>query len=484
MPSLARVFHGSTYSERTVSYSVLSIVSTLVIGVCIQVQPIGLLLLAAASVGGIAVLLSVTDIRFGFYTIIFIGFILASISRIFGGRLPVTSMLLLLPCLLICLIFFKSARTHDFSWVNKHPLLYIFLFLTAYTIVEIFNPEMGSLLGWLSFFWQQLSYVFLFFISCYLFKGIRQVRFFFKFIVVMLFLTALYGCIQQWFGLASFDFRWVHSDPKIYGLYSLPEGIRKFSTLTDPANFGTLMAGGAVATLVLLIRGSYRRKRSKMLLSFCLLVIVLGMSYSGTRTANIMLFCGVLVYILATLDHKKTFILAIMSAVVFLFVLYAPIYGNVTLNRFRSAFISPTENASMNVRVVHREMMQPYMRRHPFGGGVNTAGSAGAEYNPNHLLAGFPPDGGFFSIALNLGWVGLALQCIYGFFILFYCIHYYYKCNNEEIKTYYLAMGTMLFALFLGAIAQFTLTPIPQSMIVIPFLAIITKLYTFDTSSS
>jgi hypothetical protein len=121
------------------------------------------------------------------------------------------------------------------------------------------------------------------------------------------------------------------------------------------------------------------------------------------------------------------------------------------------------------------------MHSHPFGGGVNTVGGPGAKYNPDHFLAGFPPDGAYFGTALNVGWVGLALECIFYFIVLVYCVHYFYKCRNKEIKTYYAVMAAMLFSLFLGAYAQFTVSSVPQSLLFTAMLAIIIKLHTFDT---
>jgi hypothetical protein len=241
------------------------------------------------------------------------------------------------------------------------------------------------------------------------------------------------------------------------------------------------MAAGSLAALILLLGTSNRRK--KIFLGISVLVILLGMSYSGTRTANIMILAGLALYILMTMYHKRTQVLAVAAGFLFLFILYVPIYGNVTLNRFRSAFKgTPSGDASYDIRLVHRRMMQPYMHSHPFGGGVNTAGTPGTKYNPHHFLAGFPPDGAYFDVALETGWVGLALECFFEFSILFYCVYYFYKCKNEEIRTYYAVMASMLFSLFLGAYAQFTISSIPQSFIFVAFLAIIMRLHTFDTA--
>lgn len=426
-------------------------------------------------------LLCFLNVTIGFYLFISIGFLVADAERYFLGQYTFSSAVLAIPYFLICVILFKEIRRKDFSWLPRHPLIYFYFLDTAYLLIEVFNPQMDSLLGWLSAFWQKMTFLFLVFIACYIFRDLKRIRTFFKFFLIVIFITALYGCIQQWYGLTSFDQRWINDNPAIAALYSLPgEGLRKFSFLTDPANFGTLMASSALAMIALLVLAPYKRK-NKVLLGSLILVVLLAMSYSGTRTANLMLAAGLVIFILMTIYQKRTKIMGIAVGLIFLFVLYAPIYGNVTLNRFRSAFTSsPTGDASYDIRLIHRRMMQPYLHKHPFGGGVNTAGVPGRKYNPHHFLAGFPPDGAYFAVALDTGWVGLALNCAFFFLILFYCVHYFYKCRNPEIKAYYAAMTVFLFSSFVGADAQFTVGSVPQILIFIPMLSVIVKLHTFD----
>lgn len=440
------------------------------------------LLSVAISLGLIIALACFIDVRIGFYGIIAFGYILGGVDRIFFGKFPLVSILLLFVCFLVGILFIRVMnRPNDCSWIHWHPIVWFYLLTTAYAVVELFNPQMESFLGWLSAFWQRMASILLLMLSFYVFKDIRRVRFFFKFTIGAIFITALYGCFQQWFGLSYFDRRWVYSDPHIYGLFSLPGGgLRKFSFLTDPANFGTFMAAGAALILIFIFRGVFGKKKS-LLLVFFSLITILGMSYSGTRTANIMIFAALGLYVLMTLYQRSTRVLALTGFFGFFFIMNVPIYSNVTLNRFRSAF-NLSEDNSLNVRLVHRKMFQPYMHAHPFGGGINTVGAGGAKYNPGHFLAGFPPDGAYFAEALQGGWIGLFLNCAFYFLILSYCVHYFYKCKNDEIKTYYAAMTVMLFAQFLGAYAQFTVSSIPQSLVFIPFLAIISKLHTLDST--
>lgn len=436
--------------------------------------------LAAVSIGLIWFIGCLRDIRIGFYGMVAFGFLNTFIDRIVSVELPLDMLLFLLPPALFIIVLIKNLYKKEKKWMQWHPLLIIFLLSVSYTIVQMFNPNMFSFAGWLSYFRGFISFFLTPIVLMYIIRDISDVRMFFKIIFGMIFIAALYGCYQQWMGFTSFETRWIYSRPGALALFSLPGGqMRRFSFLSDPANFGTLMATGSLGTLLLAF-GPFGKKK-KIMLGGMTLFILLGMSYSGTRTSNVMLGAGLALYILMTVYKKSTRIMAGCALMVFLFILNAPIYGNVTINRMRSAF-KPTKDASYDIRNIHRHSMQPYMHSHPFGGGVNTTMGAGVKYNPHHILAGFPPDSTYFKIALEKGWVGLALECFFLFTILFYCIHYFFKCRDKEIKVYYAVMAVMLFSTMLGAFTQFTFNSPPQNFIFYSLIAIIVKLHTFDSS--
>ena len=152
--------------------------------------------------------------------------------------------------------------------------------------------------------------------------------------------------------------------------------------------------------------------------------MTLGMFYSGTRTTTVILPAGMALYLFMTIRSKTTIITLFASVLIALFVLYVPV-DNPVLNRVRSTFNS--QDASLNVRDVNRHYIQPYIYAHPIGGGIATTGTEGLTYNPNHLLAGFPPDSGLLKAALEMGWIGLALTMFFYLVILYQCIDY---CNR------------------------------------------------------
>lgn len=482
MPQIAKIRSAITFNKtgRILECIAFTCIAFAIVLISLKFNYKFSMLIAALGFGCGLLILCFHDIQIGFYGMIIFGFLVGLIDRLFISGLSLITLVLTLPFLLFILVLVKCMLLRDRSWVKWHPIIFMYFVQTAYLIVQIFNPQMDSYAGWLSYFRGSVAYVFLFFVVLYIFKDIKNIRFFFKFILGAIFITALYGCLQQWIGFAPFEKRWLFADPRVLNLYSLPGGeIRKFSFMTDPANFGTLMASGGVGTLIMSF-GPFKRIEKITLLIFSA-IIFFGMSYSGTRTAYAMVPAGIALYILITIYNRRTKIFALITLISLLGILYVPIYGNVTLNRVRSAFQPPSNDASYNIRTIHRHFMHDYMYKHPFGGGLNTVAGPGLKYNPHHFLAGFPPDSFYFSIALQTGWVGLLLECIFFFIILFYCVHYFYKCRSQEIRIYYAVMAAMLFTLMLGAYAQFTISSMPQGFIFVPFLACIVKLHTFDT---
>lgn len=424
-------------------------------------------------------LLCFYKVEIGYYGLIILGILVAMLSRMITTDLPWASIVLFMPYLLFCFVLIQGLIKRRKSWVSWHPLTVMFLVTIIYSVIQFFNPNMNSLLGWVSSFRGKLSYLFFFLITLYIINNLKSARLLIKFLLISAFITGLYGCIQQWFGFASFDKRWL-SDPRIYQLFSLPGNqVRKFSFFTDPANFGTLMAATGLGTLIMAFGPFPKFERISMFVMS--IFIFLGMSYSGTRTAYVMVPAGIALYILMNLNKRKAQILAVASTFIFLAILYVPIYGNVTLNRVRSAFQPPSDDASYNIRTIHRHFIQPYIYTHPFGGGVNTAGGNGLKYNPDHYLAHFPPDSAYLSVAVELGWVGLIISFSFLFMILFYGVHYFFKCKNPELKTYYSVLVVILFSLLVGAYAQYTYSNIPQVFYFYVFIALIIKLQEFDT---
>jgi O-antigen ligase len=271
------------------------------------------------------------------------------------------------------------------------------------------------------------------------------------------------------------------SDDARFGLFFIAGDFRKFSTMSDPTAYGIIMAACALFFMIILMGPI--KNWMKWSLFGGIVIMLLGMSYSGTRTSNIMIVAGIVMYLILTIDKARTWIFAGISTVIFLGLLYVPIYSNSTLTRFRSSFIGRNDE-SFNTREMSRSVIQPYIRVHPMGGGLGTTGAMGLVYNPGHYLAGFQTDNGYLQYALEMGWVGLAIVCMFFYVILRKGVRGYFQCSDEKLKVIYAAAIVCLFSFVIAEFAQTAIGQISDEAVFYPLIALILKLKYFDKSRS
>jgi hypothetical protein len=205
-----------------------------------------------------------------------------------------------------------------------------------------------------------------------------------------------------------------------------------------------------------------------------IIVCLLTMAFSGTRTAYLAFLSGVIFYILININNASSRLLGFIFLMGFIFILIVPIYNNTTLNRVRSAFDFSKE-ASMSVRDNNRKMIQPYMQNHPFGGGLGTSEGRGIEFNPRHRLAGFPPDSGLLKTAIEIGWIGLIIMMIQYFIIFNEGVKSYFANTNKLDRS---LISSSLVCIFIFVVAQYSqvaIGQIPDSLIFMNAVAIIAK---------
>ncbi|HXB91762.1 MAG TPA: O-antigen ligase family protein, partial [Puia sp.] len=216
-------------------------------------------------------------------------------------------------------------------------------------------------------------------------------------------------------------------------------------------------------------------RRRKRWVLFALIISVLAMTYSGTRTATLMLIVEIGLYVLMTFTERRTIIFFSVFAFVLLAVIFGPSYGNGTLRRLKSTFDFKSEE-SLQVRDINRHGIQPYIYSHPIGGGVGTTGVAYIDYNKGHPLAGFPTDSGLLSIVLEYGWIGLIINCLTYFIILQQGVLTYFKTNDPDRKIMLLTAVLFIFGFVFAQYAQVAIGQIPNSFIFFALNAIIIRL--------
>jgi len=364
-------------------------------------------------------------------------------------------------------------------WANAITVWLIVLM--GYYTLQLFNPSMDSKLGWFNFFRKQVSYAAFFYISYSFLNSRRSINTFTTFWIALCTFEALYACSQQWFGFMDFEWQWLISEPLRYELFVNWGFARKFGLLSDPAAAGILYSS---ATLFVIVLGLQTKNMKKQAGYFLLAIIYfLASSYTGTRTGTLMIVAGVAFYAVMTLYQKRTIIFAALFAMLMVFIMVVPIYDSVVINRIRSTF-EGSKDPSAYVRDLNRKSVQPYIYRHPIGGGAKTAGQEGEMYNPGHVLAGIPPDSGYMKILMELGPIGLALNLIFYFVILRKGIYYFYRVNHTHLKSLYAAYLVSVFSLMVAQFSQIAIGQYPSILFLYTSLAIFLKLHKYDYSIS
>lgn len=419
------------------------------------------------------------SIEAGLYINIFYSFFIYYISRLFfNDQFPVG---LVSDGLILCTFFGLFFKLTDWKKsINNfiaNPIAICILILFCYMFIELFNPYAHSFTGWYQAFRKIISSVLLLFIGFNLFSNYAIVKRFIIFVFFVCTIAGFYGCVQQWHGLFDFERAWAIASEKRFVITYIGSDFRKFSTFSDATAYGVLMTSAAVFFMII---GLGQRKWLYRLILFTGVgFMILGMAYSGTRTANAMLVGGLFMYCLLTFNKRSTQVFGAIMTIVFVALIYGPFYGNATLNRFRSTFHG-SKDASYLVRENNRKVIQPYIWSHPIGGGIGTTGGAGLQYNPGHYLAGFPPDSGYLKKALESGWIGLIINLILYFIIMQKAINGFFTVRNDRIRWVAAACVSAVFSFYIAEFPQDAIGQITDIVIYFPMVAIIMNIKMID----
>lgn len=437
--------------------------------------------LTAMVVGFTVVMICLLNTEAGLYINIGFSFFVCNFNRLFfQDQFPVgviSDVLILLT--LFSLVLRKTNFKQSINrFTASSPAVGILLLIYCYMAVELFNPNAYSFNGWFQAFRKILGTLFLLFISFNLFDSYARIKRYFTVLFVMSVLVGLYGIVQQVHGFFPFEMDWVMSDPHTYGLMFIDGDFRKMSTMSDPPSFAIVMASCSVFFIAML--NGKRPPRSKLVLFLGVVIMLVGGSFSGIRTANAMIVGGLVMFILMTLNLKSSRYLAVSAGMAFVVLMYGPFYSGPVMH-FRSTF-SGSKDESYNVRETNRKFIQPYIYTHPIGGGLGTTGGEGKHYNPGHYLAGFPPDSGYLKKALEIGWIGYTMIMILYYLVLRAGVKGYFTCQDPQIRLIYAGVTATMFAFYISDFAQEALGQITDIMIYYPCFAILLRLKEFDQS--
>ena len=363
-------------------------------------------------------------------------------------------------------------------WYNGITLWMLILFV--YYVLELFNPAMPNKFGWFNFFRKQVSFFSFFYVSYCILNSRKAIWNFVKLWVVVSTLHVLYCCKQQWFGFFDFEYYWVVSDETRSQLYINWGFFRRFGLMSDPANAGILYAVSCVLILVLALRATKWPERTIYYILAILHFLAAG--YTGTRTSTLMIIAGVAFYCIITLYERKTLIFSAFFVMLFIGIMNVPIYDNFVINRIRSTFEGSKDHSQM-ARDINRKTVQPYVYRHPIGGGINTSGVPGYLYNPGHYLNQFSADSGYMLVMMEQGPLGLIMTLIFYFVILRTGIKYFYRVRDPDIKTLYIGSLVFIFTMMVAQFSQSAIGQYPSILFYLGATVLIIKLERYDSTA-
>lgn len=435
-------------------------------------------LVLAAGIGIPLAIASFVSIQFGLIMTLFFSFAIFHLSRVISDSIPWGVVIDLFTVLPFTGLLIRYARHKNVDWNSfKHPITYGLVIWIAYSLLQIVNPNASSLPAYFNATRGVIFTTLITYIICL--QGFNNLKFYFLFLKLFLgfsLLAAIYGIYQEMFGFFEFEWNYIYAKPNRYNLIYIWGRFRKWSFMSDVATFGMTMALSGVICLVLSLGPFSLTKRALLFVSGAIMLV--SMSFSGTRTAYAMVPAGFALYVLMTMNNAKTWLFCIAFLGVMGIIMFGP-YKNGSISRIRSTF-ETDEDASMHVRDRNRARIQPYIHTHPMGGGVFTTGPDGEKYCPRHPLAGFPPDNGYLRTTLEKGWIGLVITFGLFYMVFFIGLKNYFTVRNPKIKILYAANIAGMFSLMIGQYAQEALNAKPINLFVIATFAAFIKLKEFD----
>ena len=358
----------------------------------------------------------------------------------------------------------------------RNPIFIILYIWSAYLVLQVFNPNAVSISAY-AYGMRGLATKFcILLVAVYTVTTYKFVENFTKLWLILAVIAALYSFKQEYIGFFDFERRWIFAEEGRFRLIFIWGSFRKWSFLSDVNAFGLLMAFTSIFCLILAL-GPYKFY-IKIILVLSAILTLMGMTFSGTRTAYAMIPVGLALYFIMTMNNPKTIIFGLIGIATIGLLLFGPFYGG-HFTRIKS-LVNADEDPSMNVRNQNRDRVQPYILSNPMGGGLMTVGTSGLEYSPGHPLAGFPPDSGYLATALETGWIGLILEMIFLATVLIVGVKNYYKSKDPTIKNLYCAYLSALFALTVANYAQDALYQKPIGLIVYTSFILMFRLYEID----
>ncbi len=397
--------------------------------------------------------------RFGIMTLIVVAFFINYSSRFLPEPTPIGLVMDAMTYLLILGFFIKNKSDKQWDYF-KNPITYFTLAWLGYNLLELINPASPSILEWVFTVRTVGVIMLMYFVFLYHIRTKEFIKLLIKLWLALEVIAAFSGLQQEHFGLFGFENEWLHRFPERYKLLFIGGHLRKWGIFSDPVVYAYNMVAAALVCIALMF--GPLRTNTKIILGFMAAFFFMVMLYSGTRASYLIIPAGLSMLFILNFN-KKVLIFAVVCALVLGVLIRVPT-SNPTLARFQSAF-KPSKDASFEERLKNQERIKPFILSHPIGGGLGSVGVWGQRFAPGSYLAKFPPDSGYVRVAVEMGWIGLLLYCIFNFVILYKGIQYFYLIRDPMLKSYCLGMILFIFAFDVGNFPQQALVQYPSNIL-------------------
>ncbi len=357
----------------------------------------------------------------------------------------------------------------------RSSLSWLVLIWIQYNLLQVFNPWAESQMAWVYTIRSVALLLALYFVGCYAFRNLQRIKTVVKVIVILSFLSALYGLKQEWWGFSNAEWAWLHADAERFMLFFQWGRMRIFSFFSDPTTYGILMAYMSIFCFVMATAPLAVWKRVGLVVAG--IAMWLALAYSGSRTPVVMVAAGLAFVFLLTLNRRTLIGGAILFLLGTAFMMKST--SNPVIYRVQSAF-RPGQDASVKVRLFNQKRIQPFVQRHPFGAGLGSTGFWAKRFSPHSWLANFAHDSQYVRLAVETGWVGLLIYMALLLTAVQQAVFWFFRCHDPFIRSLYLAVAASVFMLLLGSYPQEAITLPPTSIIFYILLACIVKLKDYD----
>lgn len=372
--------------------------------------------------------------------------------------------------LLWLVLFFKGFYKGNWSLKNN-SLTYLVGLWMLYCFFQLFNPESPSVLAWF-YAVRGLAMNALFLVPL-LFLIYNKQKHFDTFINIWFGVSifmGLYGAKQFWFGPTGFEQRWLdaggHVTHVLWGKFT-----RMFSFTSDANQFGCSQAH--VASIAVIVFSTTKKLWKKIFYGSTAVICIYGMFISGTRGAIVILIISIGIYLLLSKNIKVIALGSIAGGMLLYILVFTYMFHSVApIRRMRTAF-QATEDASFQVRVENRAMLDRYLSDKPFGGGIGSAGVWGKRFSPGTFLANFETDGHYVRIKAETGPVGLYLYLLIHGIIIGKMLLISWRLKNPKLRAFMGALTCGVIGCMVSNFSAAVTVALPSSVLIYASMAFV-----------